>query len=237
MTRRNGRKTADELMKELEGKPEYAERQQRWTAQEDENRRRYAAAADGLFSDLRSAGFQVMSLAELRRVGDTDAVPVLGKWLPMVSYRPLKRDIIATLGSGWAWPQAGRPLIEEFHSVDPHDDSEGSSVAWSIGDALERVADESVVDELVTIATDRSHGSSRGLIVVALGNMHAERERVVPVLMELLADEDVAGFAIMGLGKLRGSEAQAAIEGFVDHEEKWISEEAKKALAKLRASP
>jgi hypothetical protein len=61
-----------------------------------------------------------------------------------------------------------------------------------------RVADESVVEDLIEIATDARHGSHRGLVVAALGNMAKARDRVLPVLLALLDDEDVAGYAVMG---------------------------------------
>ena len=235
MSRRQGRKTAAELMAELEQKPEFVERQRQKLVRCEENLRRYAEAAAGLLGDLEAAGFPVETLAGLRQrgVGDRRAVPVLLKWLPLVTYLPLKEDLIATLGSPWARPEAARPLVEEFRRVDPAEDTAGASVRWSIGDALERVADESVVDDLIEIATDARHGHHRGLVVAALGNMGKARDRVVPVLLELLGDEDVASYAVMGLGKLKAREARPAIERFVYHHEPWVRKEAKRALAKL----
>jgi HEAT repeat protein len=235
VSERRGRKTADELMGELEQKPEFVEQQHQRMAEREENRRRYAEAAVGLLRDLADAGFTVRALAELRRrgVGDRRAVPVLVKWLPRISYLPLKRDLIATLGSGWARPESARPLVEEFRRIDPASDTADTSVRWSIGDALERVADESVLEDLIEIATDARHGSHRGLVVAALGNMATISDRVLPVLLALLDDEDVAGYAVMGLGKIKAREARPAVERFLDHRESWVRREAKKALAKL----
>lgn len=92
----------------------------------------------------------------------------------------MKRDLITTLGSAWARP-AARPLIDEFGRIDPGEDTADSSVRWLIGDALERVADESVVEDLIEIATDAGHGRHRALVVAALGNMGMARDRVLPV--------------------------------------------------------
>lgn len=175
------------------------------------------------------------TLAELRQrgIGDRWAVPVLVKWLPEVEYLPLKRDLIATLGSRWARPAAAGPWLEEFRRINPAEDTAATSVRWSIGDALERVADESVLDDLIEIATDVGQGRHRALVVTALGNMGKARDRVLPVLLGLLDDEEVAAYAVMGLGKLKAPEARAGIEEFLDHPEPWIRKEAKKALAKL----
>jgi HEAT repeat protein len=104
---------------------------------------------------------------------------------------------------------------------------------WAIGDALERVADESVLDDLIAIATDPRQGRDRALVVTALGNMARARERVVPVLLGLLEDEEVAPYAVMGLGKLRVLEAKPAIERFREHPEAWVRKESKKALGRL----
>lgn len=229
------RRTADELMAELEQKPEFVERQRQRMAEREENRRRYAEAAAGLLAELEAAGFSVETMAQLRRSGNRSAVPVLVKWLPDVEYLPLKRDLIAALGSPWARPVSARPLVEEFRRVDPTADTADTSVRWSIGDALERVADESVIDDVIEIATDASHGHHRALVVTALGNMGKQRERALPVLLRLLDDEVVAPYAVMALGKLKAPEGRAAVERFLDHPESWVRKEAKKALAKLPA--
>jgi HEAT repeat protein len=239
MRDRGGPKTADELMAELERDPAFVERQRRHLEWREENRRRYAAAAAGLLADLAAAGFHVKKMAELRApgVGDARAVPVLVRWLPEIDYLPLKRDVIATLGSRWARPAAAAPLVEEFRRVDPATDGDGSNLRWFIGDALERVADESVVDDVIEIATDTSHGRARSLVVTALGNMRKARDRVLPVLLGLLDDEEVAAYAVMGLGRLKAPEARPAVERFLDHPESWIRREAKKALRKIPAPP
>jgi len=228
------RRTADELLADLQRKPDYVKRQNERIEQREENRRRYAEEAAGLLEDLRASGVEVKTLAELRRrrIGDKRLTSVLAKWLPRVGYLPLKRDIIATMGSRWARPESAQPLIEEFHRIDPNNDKPGG-LRWSIGDALERVADETVLADLIAIATDRRYGRDRQLVVASLGNMVNARDRSVPVLLGLLGDEEVAPYAVMGLGKLRVPEARTAIQRFVDHAEPWVRREAKKALARL----
>lgn len=232
---RDRRRTADDLSAELEQKPEYVERQRQRMAEREVNRRRYAEAAAGLLAELEAAGFPVETIAQLRLLGSRSAVPVLVKWLPDIDYLPLKRDLIAALGSPWARPVSARPLVEEFRRVDPAEDSADTSVRWSIGDALERVADESVIDDVIEIATDASHGHHRALVVTALGNMRKQRERALPVLLKLLDDEVVAPYAVMALGKLKAREARTAVKRFLNHPESWVRKEAKKTLARLPA--
>lgn len=238
MSDRRGPRTAGEVLDELEQNPEYIEAERQEMARREENRRRYAEAATGVLGDLEAAGFSVGTMADLRQrgVGNRRAVPVLVRWLPEITYLPLKRDLIAALGSSWARPAAARPLVEEFHRIDPaEDEAPGTDVRWSIGDSLERVADESVLDDLIEIATDTRHGHHRALVVTALGRMRKARDRVLPVLLELLNDDKVGPYAVRGLGKLKAPEARPAIEPFLDHPDPWVRNEARRSLAKLAA--
>jgi hypothetical protein len=221
-------------MSEFGKQQTFAARQHQFAEQEAASRRLYADAAAGLSADLAAAGFAVETLPELRTrgIGGPGAVRVLLKWLPTVSYVPLKLDVIHALAVPWARRDALRPLLDEFRRVDPEGDSV-SGVRWSIGSALERIADDTIAEELFEIARDRTHGSARGFVVVALGNLKKHRADAVTQLIQLLDDDDVAGYAIMGLRKLNAREARPAIEPFLEHRERWVREEAKKACKKL----
>jgi HEAT repeat protein len=225
--------TAGELLANLEQRPEYVERQRREAERREENRRRYAAAGEGLFEELRAAGFPVRNLADLRRrgVGGPRAVPILLQWLPRISYVPLKVDLVHTLGSSWARPGAIRPLIQEFHRIDSGPDSH--RVRFAIGGSLQHIADDSVVDELVEIARDSCHGRDRALVVAALGNMRKSTGKVLPVLLELLNDDEIIVETITGLCNLKAPEARGSIEPFLEHPDSLVRSTTKKALAKL----
>ena len=69
------------------------------------------------------------------------------------------------------------------------------------------------------------------MVAVALGNM--KDPRAVDVLIELLEDEEVAGHALLALGKLKSSKAKPYIEPFLGHPKAWVRKEAKRALAKI----
>ncbi len=228
-------RTAAEFMAEYERTPEYRLRQRQIATHVEESRRRYAAEAAGLLSELDRAGFSVITLAELRKkgVGNKRVVPILASWLPRITYMPLKADLIATLGCRWARPDAAAPLVREFLRIDPAADPPPASLRWAIADALEKVADESVLPEILDIATDERHGSVRGLAVAALGNMIKARGRVIPVLEGLLHDDDVAPYAAMALSKLKSVDSKQAIEQLLEHPDAWVRQEARKALKKL----
>jgi HEAT repeat protein len=59
------------------------------------------------------------------------------------------------------------------------------------------------------------------------------KPEAVGVLIQLLADDDVAGHAVMALGTLKAKEARSAIEKLASHPKKWIRNEVQKALAQF----
>lgn len=69
------------------------------------------------------------------------------------------------------------------------------------------------------------------MLVVGLGNM--TDPRVLPVLIDLLKDDEASGHAIMALGKLGASTARAHVEPFLTHANAWVREEARKTIEKI----
>jgi HEAT repeat protein len=224
-------RTAAELMTDLMRDPAHVAREAESLTRSGERWRAYRRAAQPILTQLSKAGYDVESIGDLRAYkGYQAAIPVLLEWLPRVSDRSVKIDLIRTLGTKLARPQAARPLIGEFLSLSPTSDPPSpDTLRWAIGDALSVVADDSVFDELAGIAIDRRHGDQRGLVVVALGNMHDPR--AVQVLVPLLEDPEVAGYAVMALGKLKASEAAPRIESFLNDPSPWVRREARKALS------
>lgn len=190
-----------------------------------------------LYSKLRSSVFDTdEKVLQVERVEDLyrkpidyrAAIPVLLKWLPLVSNLDVKETLVRALTVKWAKPVAARPLIEEFRKAP---ETEELGLKWAIGNALSEVVDASVFDDIVELVRDRRHGRAREMLAVALGNM--KEPRAVDVLIELLDDEEVAGHALWALRKLAPPEARSAIERFVDHPETWVRNEARRALAKI----
>lgn len=222
-------KTAAELLAELARDPEHGARQR----EQEERRRRlaeaYREAAAPLLAGLAAAGFDLASVGALRRPGREyqGAVPILLEWLPRIGNADVREDIVRSLSVPFAKPAAARALVAEFRRTTP---AEGA-LQWAIGNGLEVVADDSVYDDVVEIARDRRHGTSREMFVLALGNMR--RPGAVDVLMELLDDDEVAGHAVMALGRLETPRARHALERFLDHSKPWIRKEARKAIARI----
>lgn len=217
-------------MAELEKDPSYQNFLEDSKQRESLNRENYRGEAADLLAELAQVGFDVESIGELRqrRIRYDEAIPVLVKWLPRVTDRYVKDDLVRTLSVPWARPEAVKPLIAEFRRVADHEEI---GLRWAIGNALEVLADDSVFDEIVDIATDRRYGKSREMVVLALGKM--KTPNASEVLVNLLDDDEVAGYAVMGLGKLRVRAARPRIELFLHHPQAWVRKEAKKALTRI----
>jgi hypothetical protein len=182
-----------------------------------------------LLDQLRQAGYEIHSLDELRRSGKSyrSAVPILVNWLSQVKSAHAKESIVRTLSVPWAKPVAGPILIDEFENAP----KEAEGLRWSIGNALEVVAEPTLLERLTRIVTNKENGKSREMFVVALAKI--PDPRTTSVLIKLLDDNQVAGHAIMALRKLRAPEALDYLEKFTKHSQSWIRNEARKAIASI----
>jgi hypothetical protein len=178
---------------------------------------------------LRRDGYAVSRIHDLRGLGIdySQAVPLLLEWLDVMENRDIKEELVRTLSRKWARPQAAKPFIRHFRST--HDET----LKWAIGNGLEIVGDDSVFDELVELAQDRSHGTARQMVVIGLGNMRENRAKAAEVLVGLLDDEQVNGHALIGLRRLGVSSSRPHVEPFLASPETWKRNEAKKAIAKF----
>ena len=197
----------------------------------DREQQRLAAIAAGkkaaapVVEELRQAGFDVIYIEDLyqKKLQYAAAIPVLLKWLPQVHVRNAKWQIVTALGVRWAKPVAAAPLIREFRA-DP-------SLRWEIADMLCRVADASVLDDIVMLVNDPESGTSRQMLTLCLGQINDPRS--VAALPPLLRDDTVAGHAVMAAGKLRAIGLRPLIEPFLGNPKAWVRAEAKKALARI----
>lgn len=191
-----------------------------------------AEVAAPIVKELVGAGFPVSHIADLlnqRRVYPS-AIPILLAWLPTVENLQVKEVIVRCLSVPFAKPMAAHPLIDAFRRAHAQDDSV-LGLRWAIGNALEVVADDVVLDDMTELAQDRRYGRAREMLVVGLGNM--SEQRVIPVLLDLLKDDEVSGHAIMALGTLRALAARPHVEPFLRPPKAWVRKEAKKTIAKI----
>jgi HEAT repeat protein len=182
-----------------------------------------------ILDDLTHLGFEVNSISDLytKKINYKDAIPLLLYWLPNVNNIFVKEAIVRAISVSWAKPVAAPILINEFIKAG----TGYSSLKWAIGNALSIVANDSVYKEIINLVQDTRNGKAREMLVIALGEM--KEPQVEDVLINLLSDEQMVGYAIIALGKLKSKKAFPEIEKFQLHSEPWIRREAKKALTKI----
>lgn len=202
-------------------------------AQEEERRQQIITAnreaSKPVLAELSQAGLEVEWISDLynRGVDYRRAIPILLRWLPCVENPAVKEAIVRALSVPWAkHTKAPTLLVEEFRRS-----KSDFGLNWAIGNALSVVADDDVLNDIVGLIRDKRYGKAREMLVVALGNM--KTPDVKNTLIDLLEDEDLAGYAIMALSKLKTKEARPAIERFLNHPKSWVRKEAKKALVKI----
>jgi hypothetical protein len=202
-------------------------------AQDEDRRQQLIAqnkeASKPVLANLSQAGLDVDWIEDLynKRLDYKRAIPILLRWLPRVENPAVKEAIVRALSVPWArHTEAPALLVEEFRRS-----KSDFGLNWAIGNALSVVADDDVLNDIVGLIRDKTYGKAREMLVVALGNMKSPDVKYF--LIELLDDEDLAGYAIMSLGKLKSKEARPFIERFLTHPKSWVRREAKKALARI----
>jgi hypothetical protein len=186
-------------------------------------------ASKPVLAELSQIGFDVEWIADLynKPFDYRRAIPILLKWLPRIENPDVKEAIVRALSVPWAkHTVAAKLLVEEFRKQ-----VEDRSLKWAIGNALSVVADDDVLNDIIGLIKNKAHGRAREMLAVSLGNM--KTPDVKYFLIDLLEDEDLAGYAIIALGKLKSKEARSAIERFLTHPKSWVRSEAKKALARI----
>ena len=228
--------TAAKLLKSLRHNPEFIRREQ-----QDEQRRQelegfFDAEERPLIQDLGQVGLKIKSVWDLVNSSQAyaQAIPVLLKHLKQPYHPKIKEGIIRALTVKEAVGVAAPPLVEAFRNITDPDTFVGQNLKWVIGNALSVVADEDVFESIVELVRDKRHGKARAMLPLALSNMKDERAvDVLDVLIELLFDDEVAGYAITALGNLKAKRAKPFIEKFLTSSEPWVRKEAKKALKKI----
>lgn len=188
-----------------------------------------------IVSALRDAGIVIddvnglgQKTFEIRR-----AAPVLFALLDRLSSDHSRDTIIRSFARKEAQGIAAKRMVHEFRVMRSElgKSSAKMSFAWSVGNTLEQVADDSVADDMIEFAQDKQYGRARQM--VALGMARLKDPRVPDVLISLLDDQDIQGHVVMALGKLRSQKAREHIEPFLHHPQTWIRNAAKTALRQI----
>lgn len=216
-------------MAELEQDEKLADLARKREREQEQNVRRYHKAAYPVLEALCDAGFEVHTIGELLTKGRYKAaIPILIQWLPKVTDTYVKQDIVRTLSVPWG-KDAAAVLIAEFLRAD---DAQGTGLRWALANALEVVADDSIFAEIVDLVRSKQYGHDREMLALALAKM--KTPKAVDVLVDLLADEEVAGHALAALVKLKAKIPRELVEPFLEHPQAWVRKEARKLLEHCR---
>ena len=232
------------------------EREQRRVASVEQ----YKIDVAPVVAELRTAGFDVDSVGEVynsskafaeldknrdvnkfrqhckEKLDYQNAIPILAKWLPLISNADVKEDIIRALSVKWATkvPMLLALLIDEFKQACDDPAISESGIPWAIGNALYVLANEKNAEDMINLSADNRYGSARQMIVLGLGKLKVNIDRAVNVLINLLNDSHVVGHAVIALGKLKAKDAIPYIEPLLNHQKSWVRKEAKKAIERIK---
>jgi post-segregation antitoxin (ccd killing protein) len=179
-----------------------------------------------LIEDLKQVGINVSSVWDLVN-GPTNysqAEPILIKHLKIAKGSRYKEGIVRALGVK-GFNNAVRLLLDEFKN------SKDESYKWAVANSLSIIASREVLQELIAIMADRTHGHARQMIADALGRIRDKA--AVKVLIESLDDDDVASHAVDALGMIGDPAAIEPIRRLLNHDRAWIRKAAKTALAHI----
>ncbi len=178
--------TADQLMARLEADPEFVVGR---AAQDDERKRKQAIlrrAEAPLVAELRGAGFDVSSawdLVNTKRPGSA-ALPILLAHLGRPHPDRVREVIaraLAVRDSLLAWHDRTRLYRDEDQGTDAKD---------GLAAAIAAVSNDDVIDDLIALAGDPEHGTSRVLLLTAVARSKAPQARTA--LERLAKDPQLA---------------------------------------------
>ncbi len=141
-----------------------------------------------IVADLRAIGCNVTSVWSSVKTSDrySDAIPVLLKHL-LLSYSDRTRGAVARALAAPAAKDAWPVLVEQYCKA-PH--GIGLSAKSGLAAALAETVTDKVIGELIALAKDRSHGSSRLLLLKGLRKSKAAAAK--KALEELASDPELS---------------------------------------------
>jgi hypothetical protein len=117
-------------------------------------------------------------------------------------------------------------LIKEFK-----DEKTLDITRWFISDCLYKIRSKEYTRDYLSIVSDKAFGMNRQMIILLLGKL--KEESTVPILIDLLEDEEVRLHVICALGEFKKEEFRCHFERFEKSNNPGWSKYSKKALKKL----
>ncbi|HXA40258.1 MAG TPA: HEAT repeat domain-containing protein [Phenylobacterium sp.] len=182
--------------------------------------------------ELSKIGLNIGSVYDLAKISlSKEAVPILLSMMRSTTHPAIKQGIIRALGDRDNSRDIGPELLSYFKDIDENEWAR-EDTKWVLGNSIEIIAGPELLDDMIEIALDDSHGKSREMIVLGLGKIRDERAFLA--LKNLVNDPQVEGHAVSALGKLGDRRAIPLLESKTSSGKSWVRREAKSALNRLR---
>lgn len=153
---------------------------------------RFRAEEEPILAELRTIGCNVTSVWSLPKTSDrySDAIPILLKHLLLPYSDRVKEGVARALGAPvakYAWPT----LVAEYRKA-PMGVVDGIRLGakGGLAAALAETVTNDTIDELIALAKDRSHGSSRLLLLKGLRKSKVAAAK--KALEELASDPELS---------------------------------------------
>ncbi len=167
-------------MRRLEADPEFARRKAEREKELQEREAQSRAAEKPLLDDLARVGVNVQTVWDLVNTSSPYriALPVLLDHLQRRYPDGVREGIARALAIRPTRPIGWRILVEEFNKTDAAEERVKDGLAVALAGA----SDNTVLEELIDLAKDKRHGSSRVLLLLGI-----ERSRQ-PIAKEALVE-------------------------------------------------
>jgi hypothetical protein len=118
-----------------------------------------------ILAELAHLGLDVGHIQDLYQNGldYRRAIPTLVSWIPRVGDATVKEMLVRAVTDRAARGIAGPTLIEAFEATI---DQNWSGLPWVIGNAIDAVADPSLMHDMIRLARDGRYGRAREMIVM-----------------------------------------------------------------------
>lgn len=181
-------KTAKELLDALSKDPDFVARQAAAERERQALEKTLRADEKPVVDDLRDAGVAVDSVWDLVNTGRPypAAVPVLIRHLRRPYHTRTRQGIARALTVREA-QAVEADLLSAFRA---ETDNAENGVKWLIGNALSVAASDRILDDVIALATDPTHGPARReLLTILQGSRHG----AVRAALESLVDDPDLG--------------------------------------------
>lgn len=171
---------------ELVGKPRTTEEVQETLLLAKQIELERAKEYQGLIDELADLDIKINSIWDLVNTKSKypKAIPVLMKYLPLVSYVRNKEGIVRALTVPEAKGLVVPLLVKEYLQLA----NDKANLKWVIGNAVNMTITKSEVADIFPIVLNKENGLSRQMFVAALGKV--KTDSVKEVLLRLVNDDD-----------------------------------------------